>query len=173
MVIQKMSNWLSGFFLLLLMCQSQSVRAQTKHNPPMRAGLELAMKKLVRAIKTGDTNLFLSLVSKSSGVKQMNTISPRLESLGNLQYAELVNDFHQKREVYRQFFKPGDVNSESDDTTYFDMIKSVRQGRWVKVGHDTFVPALAVPFLGRHALYIKWQKIGNQWFLKEVGRPVS
>ena len=173
MVKQKMSNWLPGFFLLLLMCQPHSALAQTKYNPPMSAGLELAMKKFVRAIKTGDANLFLSLVSKSSGVKQMNTISPRLESLGSFQYDELVNDFHQKREVYRQFFKPGDVNSESEDTTYFDMIKSLRQGRWVNVGQDTLVPALAVPFLGRHALYIKWQKIGNQWFLKEVGRPVS
>ena len=173
MVIQKMSNWLSGFFLLLLMCQSQSVLAQTKHNPPMRAGLELAMKKFVRAIKTGDTNLFLSLVSRSAGVKLTNTIlntrTKRTETSEILQYNGLASDFRKKGVVYDEFFSPAGEDGER----FFDQVKAVRRGRWVDTGHDTFMPAFAHPFLDRGDLFIRWQKNGSQWVLKEIGRPES
>lgn len=172
---QKNFNWLAGFLFLVLMCQSPSAIAATRHDP-QKAEPNFAMNKFIRAMETGDIALFLSFVSKQSGVKEMNTIDSRhLSRIDTLKYTPLAAEFRlkQKRGHYREFFQPGDVNSEFEDTTYFDMIKSVRQGRWVNVDHDTFIPALGVPWLGRHALYVKWQRIGSRWFLKEIGRPVS
>lgn len=160
---------------LLIMCQSRYAIAATSHGSPSKAGLDLAMKNFVKAVETGDTTLFLSFVSKSSGVNEVNTIdSSHLSNLDTLQYAKLANDFKIKGfNYYREFFRPGDVHSENEDVIFFDIIKAVKQGRWLNIGHDTFVPALVHPFLGRRGLYIRWQKNGSHWMLKEIGRPES
>lgn len=80
------------------------------------ATLSASLAKFRKAITQKDTATFLSFISRTKGLKIMNTIDqgelgnadkPMLDS--KLKYATLVSDFKKRGDNYKNFFMKSDV----------------------------------------------------------------
>lgn len=138
------------------------------------AALEANMKKFINSIETKNANVFLSFVSPTKGLTVMNTIDqgeagnadkPMLDT--KLEYKTLAADFKKKGENYKSIFLP------SPDSPNFHDAFAKRTEKWQLVEGDKFQIVDAETKQPSNAVYVKWEKIGEKWFVTEVGRMIS
>ncbi len=146
--------------------------AQSK--PKTGQTIETAMKNFINSIETKNTAVFLSYVSPTRGLTVMNTIDqgdagnadkPMLDS--KLEYKKLAADFKKKGTHYRDIFMP------SPDSPNFHDGFAKRKEKWTLAGGDKFQLIDAETGQPSNNFYIKLEKIGERWFVTEVGRLIS
>jgi hypothetical protein len=161
------------FYALSLITLFLTINNFAQADAKQNAALEANMKKFINSIGTKNTNVFLSFVSPTKGLTVMNTIDqgdagnadkPMLDS--KLEYKKLAADFKKKGAHYKNIFLP------SPDSPNFHDGFADRNGKWKLVEGDKFqiIDETGEP---NNAFYIKWEKIGEKWFVTEVGRMIS
>lgn len=132
------------------------------------------MKKFIGSIETKNTKVFLSFVSPTKGLTVMNTIDqgeagnadkPVLDE--KMEYKTLAADFKKKGEHYKSIFLPS-----PDSPNFYDAFAK-RKEKWQLVEGDKFQIVDAETKQPSNAVYVKWEKIGEKWFVTEVGRMIS
>jgi len=161
------------FYALSLIALFFTVNNFSQAGAKQNVALEAQMKKFIGSIETKNTRVFLSFVSPIKGLTVMNTIDqgdagnadkPMFDS--KWEYKKLAADFKKKGQNYKSIFLPS-----PDSPNFYDGFAD-REGKWKLVGGDKFqiIDETGEP---NNAFYIKWEKIGEKWFVTEVGRMIS
>lgn len=162
------------FYALSLVTLFFTVNNFAQTGKQQNAALEAQMKKFINSIETKNANVFLSFVSPAKGLIVMNTIDqgdagnadkPSLDA--KMEYKKLAADFKKKGENYKSIFLP------SPDSPNFHDSFAKRTEKWQLVEGDKFQIVDAETKQPSNTVYVKWEKIGEKWFVTEVGRMIS
>jgi hypothetical protein len=157
--------------LLILAAATFGFAQSTVKSDP---ALEAAMVKFVHAVETKNTAIFLSYISKTDGLRIMNTIDQG--DAGNalkpvltetVTYAKLSKDFAKRGGYYQDIF----IKSKEDPDFYDNFAH--RKEKWTLIEGDKFVPLDKTENKPIYYVYLKWKKVGGAWKVVEAARMIS
>lgn len=128
--------------------------------PP--AALSAAMRKLIRAMRTRNTSLFLSLFSRSRPFFHLNpmNVGSKKYFRNPISYARLTRDLKNKGELYWLLIERAD---NGDFDAFVDNFPDNKM--WTSFRGNKFVPR------GEHFTshtYVRWRREGDRWVIAEI-----
>lgn len=147
----------SRFSLAITIDNAPSNRAS---DPP--AALSAAMRKLIRAMRTRNTSLFLSLFSRTRPFFHLNpmNVGSKKYFRDSISYARLTRDVKTKGELYWLLLERADNGSYDAFVDNFP-----NDTMWTSVTGNKFVPH-GEP-LTSHT-YVRWRREGDRWVIAEI-----
>ena len=128
--------------------------------PP--AALSAAMRKLIRAMRTRNTSLFLSLFSRSRPFFHLNpmNVGSKKYFRNSISYARLTRDVKKKGELYWLLIERAD---NGDFDAFVDNFPDDKM--WTSVTGNKFVPR--GEGLTSHT-FVRWRREGARWVIDEI-----
>lgn len=157
-------------FTLTILLAALAVSSFAQADPTLLA----AQTKFIKAVETKNTVVFLSFISKTDGLRIMNTIDqgelganvkPVHEA--TLTHAALKKDFAKRGDHYKDIFVTSEVGPN-----FYDWFAK-RKEKWTWHEGDKFMPFDRAEGKPLYVVYLKWKKEGTAWKVVEAARMIS
>jgi len=157
--VTKPGDFSSSRFSLTITLESKPPKVGYGSAAP--ATLSAAMGKLIRALRTRNTSLFLSLFSRTRPFYHLNpmNVGSKKHFRDTITYARLSRDVKNKDDLYWLLLERAD-NGNYD--AFVDNFPD--DAMWISV-KNKFVPPGAE--LTSH-IYVRWRKEGVRWVIDEI-----
>ena len=150
----------SRFSLTITIDQNPSRIGNRNSAPP--AELSAAMRKLIRALRTRDTSLFLSLFSRTRPFFHLNpmNVGSKKYFRDSISYARLTRDVKEKGQLYWLLLE------RADNGNYDSFVDNFPDdGMWTSVKGNKFVPRDQPP---TSHTFVRWRREGARWVIDEI-----